>query len=104
MMAEKVTVIAKIKAKPGMEEKVKEELMALVAPTRAESGCINYDLHQSPDDKSLFVFYENWTSKKDLDEHLETPHLMAFKGKAGDILAEPLDISLLEMITEEDKK
>ena len=35
----KVTVIARIKAKPGLEETVKKEVMNLVSPTRSEAGC-----------------------------------------------------------------
>ena len=41
-----LTVIAKFKAKSGSEEQLYEELRNLVAPTRAEEGCINYDLHR----------------------------------------------------------
>ena len=91
-------MVARMKAKPGLEETVRRELLALVAPTAKESGCITYDLHQSADDKSLFMFYENWCSREDLDEHLGTTHLQAFLGKADKLLAEPVDISLWEMI------
>lgn len=100
MAEKKVTVIAAIKAKPGMEETVKQALMALVAPTRQEPGCIDYDLHQASDDAGLFMFYENWISKKDLDEHLNMPYLKEFLGKADQILAQPVDIKLLEMVSE----
>jgi quinol monooxygenase YgiN len=98
-----VTVIATIKAKPGLEQQVRESVMALVGPTRKEPGCINYDLHQSLDDKTLFMLYENWTSKKDLDEHLNMPYLRDFLAKATDILAEPVEIALWEMITQGEK-
>jgi quinol monooxygenase YgiN len=94
----KVTVVARIKARPGMEEAVRSELLALVAPTTKESGCINYYLHQAADDRTLFLFYENWCSRRDLDEHLDRPHLQAFLGKSDALLAEPVDISLWEMI------
>jgi len=69
-MGKKVTVLALFKAKPGLEEEVKRELMALQGPTRSEEGCINYDLHQSKEDPSRFMFYENWKSQEDLDKHL----------------------------------
>jgi len=103
MAGAKLTVVARIKAKAGMEGKVREELLALVAPTRKESGCLNYDLHQALDDRSLFVFYENWLSKKDLDEHLQMPYLQAFLGKVDQILAQPVEITLWEMISPEVK-
>ena len=104
MTDKQVTVIARIKAKPGMEETVKKEVQALVAPTRAESGCINYDLHQAADDRSLLMLYENWVSKKALEEHLSMPYLEAFKAKADQLLAEPLDITLWEMISQPAEK
>ncbi len=94
----KVTVVARIKARPGMEERVREVLQALVPPTTRERGCITYDLHQAAGDTSLFMFYENWCSREDLEEHLGTPHLQAFLGKADELLAEPVDVSLWEMV------
>jgi quinol monooxygenase YgiN len=99
MAGNKLTVVARIKAKPGMEERVKEELLALVAPTRREPGCINYDLHQALDDSSQFIFYENWRSKDDLDKHLQMSYLQAFLGKVDQILAQPVEITLWEMIS-----
>jgi quinol monooxygenase YgiN len=45
MESKRITVLALVKAKEGMEESVREELMSLVSPTRSEPGCINYDLH-----------------------------------------------------------
>lgn len=100
MAKKKVTVVARMKAKKGMEENVKKVLLSLVSPSRADTGCVNYDLHQSAEDKSIFIFYENWTSKDNLDKHLQTPHLKAFIEKAENILAEPVEITLLEMISE----
>jgi quinol monooxygenase YgiN len=99
MTGKKVTVLAHIKAKTGMEEKVKAELLALVNPTKMEEGCITYDLHQACADNALFVFYENWNSKEHLDKHMATAHFQAFSTKADELLAEPVKIILMEMIT-----
>lgn len=90
----KVTVIANIRAKPDMEHEVKKALLGLRGPTRAEKGCINYDLHQSPDDPALFLFHENWASKSDLDAHSQSPHLQAWRKRAVDLLAEPTRVTL----------
>ena len=100
MAAAKLTVVARIRAKSGLEDKVKGELLNLISPTRKESGCLNYDLHQSQEDKGLFLFYENWTSRQDLDDHLKTPHLQAFLGKSGELLAEPIEITFWDMISQ----
>ncbi len=100
MESQKVTVVARCKAKPGMEQRVRDEILALVGPTRAEAGCINYDLHVSLDDPGLFMLYENWTSKEALDQHLATPYLERFKALAPEILDGPIEIQLYRMVTE----
>ena len=94
-MAEgKVTVIARIKAKTGEVQRVKEELLKLLAPTRAENGCINFDMHQGATDQSQFLFHENWTSKAALEAHFETPHIKNWLRVAEGLLAEPLEVTL----------
>jgi quinol monooxygenase YgiN len=98
MAGNEVTVFALIKAKPGMEETVKKELLALVGPTRAEEGCINYDLHQSIDQSGHYRFYENWTSKELLDRHLQSAHVQRFVAKIDQLLTEPPEITLWEML------
>ena len=69
-----ITVVATFQALPGKEEELKQALLTLVAPTRKENGCINYDLHVASDNPGKFLFHENWTSKAALDVHLQTPH------------------------------
>lgn len=98
-MAEKLTVVARICAKPGKEAEVQQALLTLVAATRAEAGCLNYDLHVSHDDPTLFLFYENWTSKAHLDAHAQSAHIQAFRARAGELLAEPVEIKLFRMVS-----
>jgi quinol monooxygenase YgiN len=98
MAGRNVTVFALVKAKPGMEEAVKQELLALVDPTRTEEGCINYDLHQSFEHKGHFRFYENWTSKELLDRHLQSAHVKRFIAKMDQLLTEPPEITLWGML------
>jgi quinol monooxygenase YgiN len=100
MTENQVTVVALFTAKPGMEETVRQAIEAVIAPTRAEPGCMNYDLHQSSEDPSIFMLYENWNSKKDLDDHLAMPYLKDLAAKAEDMLAKPLDIQLYRMISQ----
>ena len=89
-----VTVIAYHRAKPGKERALRKALLAVCAPTRLEKGCLNYDLHVSPDDPGFLVLHENWESKADLDAHLTSPHIDAFRAIAPELLAEPPEITL----------
>jgi quinol monooxygenase YgiN len=88
-----VTVVARPRAKPDEEERVARELSALLEPTRREPGCINYDMHRAVDDPTLFLFYENWASRAELDRHLESPHIRAWFQLSQQLLAEPIDLS-----------
>lgn len=81
-----LTVIAYMRAKPGKEDELRAELEALIPPTAAEDGYVNYDLHQGVEDPGVFFFYENWESPAHLDAHLNQPHLVNFAGIAGDLL------------------
>jgi quinol monooxygenase YgiN len=98
MNAKSLTVIAQIKAKPGKESSVRRELLSLVAPSRKDPGCLNYDLHQALDNPALFLFHENWTSKALLDQHLQKPELQAVLARVSQLVAEPPLITLLEKV------
>jgi len=100
MKTKLVTVVARLRARSGKEEELKKVLVGLIAPSRQDPGCVNYDLHQSNEHKSCFLFLENWESKELLDKHLATPHLKAFIAKIDDLLAEPPQITLWERIGE----
>ena len=88
-----VTVVARITARPGMEDRVREELRRLLAPTRAEPGCLNYDLHEAPGNPGEFMFHENWAGPAALDRHLASAHIGAWRAVAADLLARPIEIT-----------
>ena len=85
-MAE-LDVVAIIEAKPGSEDLVKGALQELVTATRAEEGCIAYDLKVAADSATTFVTVEKWRSQEDLDAHMQTPHIARTFEVAGDHLA-----------------
>ena len=93
------TVVAFLRAKPGKRDELRQVLEGFVAPTRAEEGCINYDLHVSDDDPDLFVFYENWRSKQDLEQHLRKPHLVPLHERGAELLAGEPEIRLVTMLS-----
>ncbi|AMW28195.1 MULTISPECIES: putative quinol monooxygenase [Arthrospira] len=88
-----LTVVARIKAKAGVQEKVHQELRKLIPLTLAESGCLNYDLHRSIDDPTLFLFYENWESRLLWEQHMAADHIKTFRENTEGLI-EKLDIDL----------
>ena len=97
-MSKQITVIARLKAKPGAERRLEELVKSLIEPTRAVSGCLVYDLHRDLEDPAVYYFYENWRSEADLDRHFKTPHLTRAMEIAPEILAEPLELIRLEKL------
>jgi len=67
----KLTVVAHIRAKADQIALVQSELEKLLAPTRKEPGCLQYDLHQDSKDPAHFVFLEAWSSREHLQTHLD---------------------------------
>jgi quinol monooxygenase YgiN len=90
--------VARLRAQPGMEKRVRAELLGLLGPSRKYKGCINHDLHQSMDDPCVFIFYENWENRPDLDDHLGAPHVRAVLGEADELLSEPVELTSLKML------
>ena len=83
-----LTVVAKVVAKKESVESVKSELLKLVAPTRKEDGCIDYNLHQGNDDPAVFIFYENWESAACLEKHINTDHYKTYTRAVDGLIEE----------------
>ncbi|MDT7951462.1 MAG: putative quinol monooxygenase [Acetobacteraceae bacterium] len=92
-----LTVVAKLTAKPGKEDELLPMLQALLAPTHAEPGCINYDLHRSHEQPGTFMFIESWASRELLEAHMKSPHLVEFSDKQG-ALTESWDLFVGELV------
>lgn len=83
-----ITVIAQVKVLQEAIETAKAELLALVPPTRKESGCIEYTLHQDNQNPALFIFYETWESSAALEKHIGSDHYKAYAKALDGLLVE----------------
>jgi quinol monooxygenase YgiN len=93
-----ITVVATFEARAGKEAELKQALLGLLAPTRKEAGCINYDLHVSPENPTKFLFHENWTSRALLDAHSKSPHLAALHSRLGELCVTSPEVKIWEKI------
>jgi len=98
MSAKTITVVATFQAKSGKEAELQKALVSLVAPTRKEAGCLNYDLHISPDNPAKFLFHENWTSKAALDDHLKNTHVQVLLPRLNELAVGMPEIKIWEKI------
>ncbi|MDO8454301.1 MAG: putative quinol monooxygenase [Sulfurimonas sp.] len=66
-------------AKPDGIEMMKELLSAMVAPSKAEDGCIFYEIFQYENKPQKFMAYESWRDEKALDGHKASAHYAVYK-------------------------
>jgi quinol monooxygenase YgiN len=94
------TLVATLVAKPEKRSELLDILLSQVAPSRAEAGCVNYDFHCDKEDPNVFVFYENWVNREALDRHLKEPHLHHLMARRDELLAKPIDLRFVDMLSE----
>ena len=70
-----VHVVRRFVAKLGKEQALKTVLNALIAPSRRELGCYQYDLLENPADPREFCCVERWENEKSVAQHCEAQHL-----------------------------
>lgn len=82
-MSDKLVVVATVTAHEGMHEQLREALLTLVPIAQKEPGFVQYDLHESLEHPSEFVFYEIWEDEQSLEVHNNTEAMKAFGARAG---------------------
>ena len=66
-------------AKEGSEQKMKELLSAMVKPSKAEEGCVFYEIFQYENNPKKFMAVETWADEKALDGHKASAHYKIYK-------------------------
>ncbi|CUX65374.1 Antibiotic biosynthesis monooxygenase (modular protein) [Agrobacterium genomosp. 5 str. CFBP 6626] len=90
-----VSLIATLTARPETREELYRLLVDQVGPTRAEHGCMDYNLHIDASDPCIFVFYENWIDEDAYQAHLQMPHLQPLLSQPDTLLSRPIEIQRL---------
>ncbi len=89
MSDERVFIFASLKPKAGKEAELETILRGMCPPSRAEEGCVFYNLYKPTEGGASFHFFECWRDAAALDAHRQMPHFKDFRARAGDLLAEP---------------
>ncbi|QRY70882.1 antibiotic biosynthesis monooxygenase (plasmid) [Ensifer sp. PDNC004] len=99
MTTEKVISIAILKAKPHQHETLRQGLLGLIAPTRAEPGNLDYVLFELRDEPGTFYMREAFADQAALDAHFAAPHFQAFAAEIDALLEEPLRLIFLDQVS-----
>ena len=91
-----IHVVARITATPGNRDALVAAFKALLPEVHAEEGCIAYvptvdattDIdRQEAVDAEVVTIVEKWASLKHLKAHLAAQHMLAFRERAGELIA-----------------
>ncbi|AOF94081.1 putative quinol monooxygenase [Sinorhizobium sp. RAC02] len=96
---EKLIALAVLKARPGKREALRQGLLALIEPTRAETGNLDYVLFELRDEPGAFYMREAFTNQAALDEHVAAPYFQTFAATIDDLLEEPLRLIYLDQVS-----
>ena len=93
-------VIARVVARPDTVDAVKQILVSMLEPTRAEPGCLVYELLQCQDDPTDFTFVEEWTDSAALERHAASPHIAGVQAELRALVAVPTVVRKYTLIEE----
>jgi quinol monooxygenase YgiN len=99
-MADKTfIVVARLQFHNNKIEEVKKGLLNLAHLTKQEPGCMSYQLHQSSEDESAFLIYEEWASPDDLNKHMESPHFKTWHEKSVKMEVKPVEATFWKKLS-----
>jgi len=65
-------------AKPQYRDELIRELLKLIEPTRAEPGCIYYELYLDNEDPNFIILSSKFMNLKALDDHEKELYIVRF--------------------------
>lgn len=77
-LCDTVSCVEYFYAKPGYQNEMIDALIQLVKPTRAEQGCLQYDLLLDKGNPSLVIMLVKYTSQSAMDAHEKQPYIQNF--------------------------
>ncbi len=84
--ADEVSVVANFIARRAHEGELLSLLHGLLAPTRAEEGCLRYELNQEIDNPRSFILTERFHNEAAYNAHLTSKHVKRFVDSSADIV------------------
>lgn len=94
-----IHVIARHWARADTVDEVRQILLGLIEPSRAEPGCIKYELLQNAVDPTDFTFVETFASEDALNEHAAAPYIAGLAPKLKELVARPSEVSRYRTIS-----
>ena len=83
---------------PGRETEFRSELLKMLEPSRAETGCMALRVFESLREPLRFAIHSEWVDEAAFEWHSQLPHTMRFLKAAEDLLTHPVKGSRMREI------
>lgn len=94
-------VLAHWRAKPEHAADLAEVLADMVGPSRAEPGCLVYEVHRDTEDPAHYMLYERYVDEAAYVAHQESPHFEQVARRRGFPMLESRDRTTYELLETE---
>lgn len=96
-----VVLIIEMRFAPVNHGPLLDLLVRLCAASRAERGCLRYDVFEQPGAPGEIMLYERWESAADFASHEAQPHVAAFRAASEGLIIPPVSRLLLSVTDEQ---
>jgi predicted O-methyltransferase YrrM/quinol monooxygenase YgiN len=96
-----VHVVARHFARPETVAEVREILVGLIPLSRAEAGCLKYELFHNISDPTDFTFMETFASDAALVDHAAAPYVAGLQARLNALVAKPSDVRIYRPVAVE---
>ena len=93
-------IICTVRGKASQRDRVRELLLELVAPARAEPGCLYYDLYQDGTDPDTHYIVDGWVSQEAIADHTAHANVTRVVEQLLPLLEVPLEVTTSVRISE----
>lgn len=94
-----ILLIAKNTLKPGNQAAFLELAGKMVVATRAEEGCVSYELAADDTDDTVFYFIETYKDEAALEAHRATTHFRTYVPQIGALRTKPSELTQCTTLT-----
>jgi quinol monooxygenase YgiN len=89
---------AKFSVRRECEPAAEQALRNVLAPSRAEPGCLDIHAYRSTTDPRLFYIHSHWIDESAFDLHARLPHTVHFIEQMESLIDHPFDMTRTELI------
>ncbi|ORI17276.1 putative quinol monooxygenase [Rhodococcus sp. 1168] len=93
-----IHIIVDFVAAPGEKQTVVDAFTDLVLATRAEPGCLIFDLYTTAADDNGMILIEEWDDQNAIDHHMTLGHTVKFLQAVEDRFSTPAVARRLEPV------